>query len=81
MNRCGYKWQAPHLLPPGEPKEIVVPGARVPVRGDRIYTDQECVLREGHVGPHRSMHNVITANVSNQDRTPDWRRRRDDLPY
>lgn len=64
MIRCGFKWQAPHLLAPGAPREVVVPGARIPVRGDRIYTDQECVLKAGHVGPHRSMHNVITGTRS-----------------
>lgn len=54
MERCGHKWLAPYKRQPPERD---------------TWREQECVLMKGHVGVHRSMHNVITENreTSNRD--------------
>lgn len=60
--KCGFTWKAPFILAPGAPKEIVAGRVRVPVKGDRIFIQQECIENIGHVGkgkPHRSATNVI----------------------
>lgn len=59
-DKCGYKWFAPFLLAPDTPRYIVVPGARIPVRGDCwIEVEQTCVEPEGHDGLHRSSTKVV----------------------
>jgi hypothetical protein len=56
--KCGYKWKATYLLAPNVPRKIVTGRFTIPVRGDYILEEQECVLPAGHDGPHRSLTNV-----------------------
>lgn len=59
MNRCGYSWFAPYILPPSHDRTIQFGEVRATGVG-AISIQQKCSLPKGHDGPHRSNTNVIT---------------------
>lgn len=56
---CGHKWMAPRVPTPGiPPNHVEVKTFGVIVNATRV--EQECVLRAGHDGPHRSLTGVCS---------------------